>query len=74
MLISFLLLSKNICCGYSLEAPHRGASNKYPQHMFLWRNKKNIMWIPLLSEALLTLAMLSVNSADDKLRTYFPKE
>ena len=30
--------------GYSLEAPHRGASNEYPQHMFLWRNKKNIVW------------------------------
>ena len=23
-----------------LEAPRRGASNEYPQHMFLWRNKK----------------------------------
>ena len=21
---------------------HRGASNEYPQHMFLWRNKKKI--------------------------------
>ena len=31
---------KNICCGYSLEAPHRGASKEYSQHMFLWRNKK----------------------------------
>ena len=31
-----------MCCGYSLEAPHWGASNKYPQHMFSWRNKKNI--------------------------------
>ena len=30
------------CCGYSLEAPHRGASNEYPQHMFSWRNKKSI--------------------------------
>ena len=28
--------------GYSLEAPHQGASNEYPQHMFPWRNKKNI--------------------------------
>ena len=46
MLISFLFLHKIICCGYSLEAPCRGASNEYPQHMFLWRNKKNIMWIP----------------------------
>ena len=30
------------CCGYSLEAPYWGASNEYQQHMFLWRNKKNI--------------------------------
>ena len=27
---------------YSLEAPCQGTSNEYPQHMFLWRNKKNI--------------------------------
>ena len=25
----FLFLHENICCGYSLEAPHRGASNEY---------------------------------------------
>ena len=37
----FLFLLKNICCGYSLEAPRRGASNEYPQHIFLLRNKKN---------------------------------
>ena len=30
-----------MCCGYSLEAPHWGASNEYPQHLFSWRNKKN---------------------------------
>ena len=24
----------NICCGYSLELPHRGNSNDYPQHVF----------------------------------------
>ena len=48
MLISFLFLHENICCGYSLEAPRRGASNEYPQHMISWRNKKNIMWIPSL--------------------------
>ena len=44
----FLFLPKNICCGYLLEAPHRGTSNEYPQHMFLGRNKKRIMWIPPL--------------------------
>ena len=27
---------------YSLEVPRWGASNEYPQHMFLWLNKKNI--------------------------------
>ena len=37
----FLFLLKNIHCGYSLEAPWRGASNEYPQCMFLWRDKKN---------------------------------
>ena len=38
----FLFLHENVCCGYSLEAPTRGASNEYPQHFFPWRNKKNI--------------------------------
>ena len=28
--------------GYSLEEDWRGASKEYPQHIFLWRNKKNI--------------------------------
>ena len=29
-----LFLLKNIDCGYSLEPPPRGGSNKYPQSMF----------------------------------------
>ena len=33
---------------YSLEAPHQGASNEYPQHTLSWRNKKNIYQIPSL--------------------------
>ena len=33
--IFFLFLHENVCCGYSLEAPRRGASNEYPQHVFL---------------------------------------
>ena len=48
LLISFLFLNENICCGYSLEVPQWGTSNKYPQHMFSLRNKKIIMWIPPL--------------------------
>ena len=41
----FLFLHKNICCGYSLEAPRQGASNEYPQHMFSWRNGENYLRI-----------------------------
>ena len=32
--IIFLILLKNIDCRYSLEPPHRGGSNEYPQSMF----------------------------------------
>ena len=46
-LIFFLFLQENICSGYSFEAPQRGASYKYPQHMFLWTNKKNISTLGL---------------------------
>ena len=38
----FLFLQENICCKYSLEVPRQAPSNEYPQHMFSWRNKKNI--------------------------------
>ena len=37
--------NEKLCCGYSFEAPDQGASNEYPQLMFSWRNKKNIIWI-----------------------------
>ena len=35
-----------IDCGYSLEPPHRGVSNEYPQSKFLSRNKK-ILYTPV---------------------------
>ena len=38
---NFHISAQNIDCGYSLEPPRRGSSNKYPQSMFLSRNKKN---------------------------------
>ena len=37
---SFHTFAQNIDCGYLLELPRRGCSNKYPQSMFLSRNKK----------------------------------
>ena len=30
----FHVSAQNIDCGYSLEPPHRGGSNEYPQSMF----------------------------------------
>ena len=42
VLIFFLFLHENICCGYSLEAPHRGASNEYHNICFHEEIKKNI--------------------------------
>ena len=37
----FYISAQNIDCGYSLEPPHWGGSNEYPQSMFLSRNNKN---------------------------------
>ena len=37
----FHIPAQNIDCGYSLEPPHRGGSNEYPQSMFFQQNKKN---------------------------------
>ena len=31
----FLISAKNICWGYSLEVPQQGASNEYPQYIFV---------------------------------------
>ena len=37
----FHISAQNIDCEYSLELPHWGSSNEYPQSIFLSRNKKN---------------------------------
>ena len=36
----FSYFCSNIHCGYKLELPRRGHSNKYPQSMFWIKNKK----------------------------------
>ena len=45
----FLISSQKHMVGCSLEMPHQGASNEYPQHMFSWRNKKKYeyFWIEI---------------------------
>ena len=62
ILIFFLLLHENLCCGYWLEAPHWGTSNEYPHHMFLWRNKKNIYLGPVVQSIVSLMSLLSVIS------------
>ena len=37
----FNMFVQNIDCGYTLEPPRRGGSNKYPQSMFWIKTKKN---------------------------------
>ena len=36
----FLIFAQNIDCGYTLEPPHLGGYNEYPQSMFESKNKK----------------------------------
>ena len=52
MLISFLFLHKNICCGYLLEAPRLGASNEYHNICFCGEIRKILYGYPLLSVAM----------------------
>ena len=39
--VIFLISAKNIDCVYSLDPPHRGGSNEYPQSMF-WAEMRKI--------------------------------
>ena len=41
----FLISAQNIDCGYSLEPPRQGGSNKYPQSMFCAEIRK-ILYTP----------------------------
>ena len=60
----FLFLHEKIFCGYSLEVPCRGAFNEYQQHMFSWRNKKNIyLVIPYLEPCVWWMSSLYVSIA-----------
>ena len=36
----FIILAQNIDCAYMIEPPGHSISNKYPQSMFLSKNKK----------------------------------
>ena len=35
------IIAQDIDCGYTLEQPHLGGSNEYPQSVFWIKNKKN---------------------------------
>ena len=40
--------TQHICCGYLLESPRRGDSNKYPQHMFLGVNMERSSFLSFI--------------------------
>lgn len=42
---SFLISKKNLCCWTALISPLKSDSNEIPQHLFDWRNKKNIKMV-----------------------------
>ena len=43
----FLIFAQNIDCGFTLEPPHWGGSNEYPQSMFKSKiKKKNVPVYP----------------------------
>ena len=44
--VIFHISAQNIGCGYSLELPHWGNSNEYPQSMF-WAEIRKIMYTPV---------------------------
>ena len=62
----FSYFSTKTCCVYSLEVPHSGTSNKYPQHIYLRRISikkisihfgwKQLLWI--LNRRVLDKALL----------------
>ena len=69
ILIFFLFLHENLCCGYSLEAPQWGASDDYHKICFCGEIRKIFVWIHILSRAMSNgsvtyenLPMWSINS------------
>ena len=52
VLIFFLFLHKNICCGYSLEVPRQGASNEYHNICFHGEIRKIFTGYPPLSRSM----------------------
>ena len=51
-------------CEYSMVVPRQGVSNEFPQHMFTWRNKKNIssFWLKKVPHVELILESLEKSS------------
>ena len=67
----FSYFSENICCGYSIEVPCcRGASNKYLQCTFSWRNKEHIYLATPLNMYLENMRNVPVFSSYFSMKTY----
>ena len=53
----FIVSQQKLCCGYSLEAPRRGASYEYHNICFRREIRKILCGYPLLSVAILNLCV-----------------
>ena len=62
----FLIFPHKHMVWYSLEMPHWGTSNEYPQHMFPCKNKKNIMKLsPFIWSYALTIGLIKLKCIKD---------
>ena len=60
----FVTIANCICCGYSFEAPRRGASNMYPQHIFVLLKKKKKIVPAYLQVAQRSVVILCIRCTD----------
>ena len=48
--IFLIFFNMKVCCGFSLESPHRGDSNEYTQYTIFNMNKKITLNYPKSAE------------------------
>ena len=70
----FLFLHQNICCRYSLEAPHSDTPNEYHNICFSGEIRKILCGYPFLSGAMMDPYKFDSNSVSRTLEVFVRKE
>ena len=55
------ILHQNVSCGYSVELPHWGNSNEYPQDMFWCKNNETMKSYPKKNTKTILLSRAMIN-------------